>query len=384
MNKQEVSLYRAGELFTERKESGNDTLEILSVSIHSGVSSGQLDDDELGKVVKRSEDKSLYKRVYAGDLVFNMMRAWQGAIGTAEIDGMVSPAYIVAKPCDKVYPPYLNYYMRTKTMINTINRMSYGLTDFRKRLYWDSFSSIEIALPSLEKQVSIASAMQAVDAVIKNKKDLIRALEMLDNAVKYKAFHQKLLLDRHNFTPWRTVHLGDLFDERSERSHGNEELLSVTIANGIIRQSDSEKKLIASTDRSNYKRVMKGDIAYNTMRMWQGAVGVSQYDGIISPAYTVLIPKDGVCGDYFVEYFKSRKMLNEFTRYSQGLTSDTWNLKYAQFSKICVTVPCFDEQLLLTSLFQDLHSRTTLARQELEKWEKYKEGLMQRIFNQQN
>ena len=194
MNKQEVSLYKAGDLFSERKESGNDTLEILSVSIHSGVSSGQLDDDELGKVVKRSEDKSLYKRVYAGDLVFNMMRAWQGAIGTAETDGMVSPAYIVAEPCDKVYPPFMNYYMRTKTMINTINRMSYGLTDFRKRLYWDSFASIEIALPSFEKQVSIAAAMQAVDAVIKNKKDLLRALEKFDAAVKYRAFHQKLLL----------------------------------------------------------------------------------------------------------------------------------------------------------------------------------------------
>ena len=379
MNKQEVSLYKAGDLFSERKESGNDTLEILSVSIHSGVSSGQLDDDELGKVVKRSEDKSLYKRVYAGDLVFNMMRAWQGAIGTAETDGMVSPAYIVAEPCDKVYPPFMNYYMRTKTMINTINRMSYGLTDFRKRLYWDSFASIEIALPSFEKQVSIAAAMQAVDAVIKNKKDLLRALEKFDAAVKYRAFHQKLLFEGHNFAPWETVHLGDLFDERSERSLGNEELLSVTIANGIIRQSDSEKKLIASADRSNYKRVMKGDLAYNTMRMWQGAVGVLQYDGIISPAYTVLIPKEGVCGDYFVEYFKSKNMLNEFTRYSQGLTSDTWNLKYAQFSKIRVIIPCFEEQLLLSSLFGDLRRRTSLARQELEKWEKYKDGLMQKI-----
>lgn len=380
MNKQEISLYKAGDLFSERKESGNDSLEILSVSIHSGVSSGQLDDDELGKVVKRSEDKSLYKRVYKGDLVFNMMRAWQGAIGTAEIDGMVSPAYIVAKPCDKVYPPFMNYYMRTKSMINTINRMSYGLTDFRKRLYWDSFASIEIALPSFEKQVSIAAAMQAADAVIKNKKDLLRAYEKYNTALKYKAFHQKLLAKSDGYASWKALQLGDLFDERIERSLGNEELLSVTIANGIIRQSDSEKRLIASADRSNYKRVKKGDLAYNTMRMWQGAVGVSQYDGIISPAYTVLIPKEGVCGEFFVEYFKSKKMLNEFTRYSQGLTSDTWNLKYAQFSSIRVMVPSYEEQLLLSSLFEDLQNRTYLAKQEIEKWEKYKEGLMQKII----
>ena len=66
MNKQEVSLYKAGDLFSERKESGNDTLEILSVSIHSGVSSGQLDDDELGKVVKYSLQGTTQGRYLTG------------------------------------------------------------------------------------------------------------------------------------------------------------------------------------------------------------------------------------------------------------------------------------------------------------------------------
>ena len=376
----EVSVYKAGELFSERKENGNDSLEILSVSIHSGVSSGQLDNDELGKVVKRSEDKSLYKRVYTGDLVFNMMRAWQGAIGTADTDGMVSPAYIVAEPCNKVYPPFMNYYMRTKSMINTINRMSYGLTDFRKRLYWDSFASIEIYLPSYDEQVLIASAMKAVDAVIKNRKDLLNAYERYDKSIKYKVFHQKIQSPQCSCTPWKEHQLGELFDERNERSHGDEELLSVTIANGIVKQSDTDKKLIASSDRSNYKRVLEGDLAYNTMRMWQGAVGASEYEGIISPAYTVLIPKDEMCGEYFVEYFKSRKMLNAFTRYSQGLTSDTWNLKYAQFSKIHVTIPCYEEQKRLSSVFKELNNKISLIKLEIEKWEKYKEGLMQRIL----
>ena len=375
----EVSIYKAGELFSERKESGNDSLEILSVSIHSGVSSGQLDDEELGKVVRRSEDKSLYKRVYTGDLVFNMMRAWQGAIGTADTDGMVSPAYIVAKPCNKIYPPFMNYYMRTKSMINTINRMSYGLTDFRKRLYWDSFASIEILLPSYDEQVLIASAMQAVDSVIKNKKDLLSTYERYDKSIKYKAFHQKIRFPQSSFTAWKEYQLGELFDERNERSHGDEELLSVTIANGIVKQSDTDKRLIASSDRSNYKRVLEGDLAYNTMRMWQGAVGASEYEGIISPAYTVLIPKDEVCGEYFVEYFKSKMMLNAFTRYSQGLTSDTWNLKYAQFSKIRVTIPCYEEQKMLSSIFEELSYQISLIKLEVEKWEKYKEGLMQML-----
>ncbi|MBQ7174068.1 MAG: hypothetical protein IJR62_01195, partial [Lachnospiraceae bacterium] len=96
-----------GEIYTERNERGNDSLQILTVSIHDGVSDGELDEEGLGKVVRRSEDKSTYKHVYEGDLVFNMMRAWQGAIGTVKNEGMVSPAYITAVPNKEVYPPQI-------------------------------------------------------------------------------------------------------------------------------------------------------------------------------------------------------------------------------------------------------------------------------------
>ena len=101
--------YTLGDLYTERNERGNETLQILTVSIHTGVSDGTLEEDELGKSVRRSEDKTLYKHVYAGDLIFNMMRAWQGAIGVAKSEGMISPAYISAIPDERVFPPFINY-----------------------------------------------------------------------------------------------------------------------------------------------------------------------------------------------------------------------------------------------------------------------------------
>ena len=114
--------YHLSDIYTERKEPGNESLPLLTVSIHSGVSDGELDEDELPKKVKRIEDKSQYKRAATGDLVFNMMRAWQGAIGTVRTEGMVSPAYIVAKPNDKVYPLFMDYYMKTPRMVGIINR----------------------------------------------------------------------------------------------------------------------------------------------------------------------------------------------------------------------------------------------------------------------
>lgn len=141
-----------GDIYVERKEPGNEDLPLLMVSIHSGVSNGEVAEEELPKRVKRIADKSQYKKAVSGDLVFNMMRAWQGAIGTVRTTGMVSPAYIVAEPNDKVYPMFMYYYTRTPQMIYQIARQSYGVTDFRKRLYWDSFTPISCALPPIEEQ----------------------------------------------------------------------------------------------------------------------------------------------------------------------------------------------------------------------------------------
>ena len=173
---------RLGDIYTERKEPGNDSLPILSVSIHSGVSDGELDEEQQTKKVKRIEDKSQYKRAASGDLVFNMMRAWQGAIGTVRTEGMVSPAYIVAKPNDMVDPTFMDYFMKTDRMINTLHRQSYGVTDFRLRLYWDSFAPIRCVLPPLEEQKKIVQILSAQDKVIEL---LDRKIEQQEQLKKY-------------------------------------------------------------------------------------------------------------------------------------------------------------------------------------------------------
>ena len=157
---------KLGDLYFERNEKGNDTLQILSVSIHSGVSSEELDANDLGKTVRRSKDKTTYKHVYKGDLIFNMMRAWQGAIGVAQNEGMISPAYISAVPNNELYPPFMNYLLRRRDIIEQINNLSYGVTDFRKRLYWDSFVKIVCQIPELEEQKCITECFQELDHLI--------------------------------------------------------------------------------------------------------------------------------------------------------------------------------------------------------------------------
>ena len=74
--------------------------------------------------------------------------------------------------------------------------------------------------------------------------------------------------------------IGDIYAERSERGAADMELLSVTMNGGVMQRSEIEGKDNSSEDKSNYKVVRKGDMVYNSMRMWQGANGVSSYDGI--------------------------------------------------------------------------------------------------------
>ena len=205
-----------GDIYTERKEPGNESLPLLTVSIHSGVSDGELDEDELPKKVKRIEDKSQYKRAATGDLVFNMMRAWQGAIGTVRTEGMVSPAYIVAKPNGKVYPPFMDYYMKAPRMVGMINRQSYGVTDFRKRLYWDSFAPIPCILPPVTEQRKIAEILATQDRAIELQGRKIEELKRLKQGCLERMFPRKgqKVPDKRfpGFTgDWEQRKLGDIF-----------------------------------------------------------------------------------------------------------------------------------------------------------------------------
>jgi type I restriction enzyme S subunit len=146
---------RLGALFKEAADIGSDELPVLSVSIHDGVSDREFDDEELDRKVTRSEDRTKYKSVQPGDLVYNMMRAWQGGFGTVAVHGMVSPAYVVARPVTAFCTQFVEHLLRTPHAVEELRRHSHGVTDFRLRLYWDAFKSIKIVLPPPGEQEQI-------------------------------------------------------------------------------------------------------------------------------------------------------------------------------------------------------------------------------------
>ena len=160
------------------------------------------------------------------------------------------------------------------------------------------------------------------------------------------------------------------------------ELLSVTMNDGVMPRSEIEGKDNSSEDKSNYKVVLMGDMVYNSMRMWQGANGISPCDGIVSPAYTVLMPKIPISNGYFAAYFKSPNLINEFRKNSQGMTSDTWNLKYPQIETIKVCIPALSEQNRVADMLGTLERRIVKQAQLVENLKKYKRGLISEILNQ--
>ena len=247
------------------------------------------------------------------------------------------------------------------------------------------YSSYKTYYPLLPEQNKIASFLKKLDQRIEKQRQLIEALKSYKRGLSTALFSRRIRIanaGESQLPEWKKRSLGEVFSERTERARGDEKLLAVTINNGVQDRETLELKDNSSEDKTNYKVVHIGDLAYNSMRMWQGACGVSSYDGIVSPAYTVVFVVDPEMdyAPFWGYYFKEISMLHTFQRNSQGLTSDTWNLKYDKFSKIIVNTPCLEEQVRIASLIDHVSNAITVNEEMLDRLLNYKRGLLAGMF----
>ena len=174
--------------------------------------------------------------------------------------------------------------------------------------------------------------------------------------------------------------MGECFTERVE-SMPDGELISVTINDGIRKFSELGRHDNSNDDKSKYKKVCIGDIAYNSMRMWQGASGYSPYEGIVSPAYTVLSPNSGVNSKCLAYQFKLPGMIHTFQINSQGITSDNWNLKYPALSEIEIFVSTYEEeQAKIAEYFENFDRLITFHQQKITLLTKLKKAMLEKMF----
>ena len=186
--------------------------------------------------------------------------------------------------------------------------------------------------------------------------------------------------DREN-SGWAAVRMGDLLAHRKERAQQTEPLLSVTGGRGVVPQAESGRRDVSSANKWAYWRVYPGDIVYNTMRMWQGVSARSDYFGIVSPAYTVCSPQSGVDSHFLSHVLKLPSFISAFKNRSQGLVSDTWNLKYRSFASIPVTVPGIAEQQRIGAILDAQDEAIRSMGRLIAKLEQAKLGLLQELFS---
>ena len=276
----------------------------------------------------------------------------------------------------KAYFDSLKWY-REIYMISAEGARNHGLLNVPT----DEFINTKHYIPmdSVEQR-KIADFMIALEHRIEAQQSLV------DNLKKYKrGLLSHLIAQKKSFDTsgeWKTVKLGHIFKERTERAKGNETLLAVTISNGVQRRDEIDMKDNSSDDKSNYKCVYIGDIAYNTMRMWQGASGVSPYNGIVSPAYTIVTPirPDLHNMTFWAYYFKYSPLVQTFQKFSQGLTSDTWNLKFPQFSEITVTMPPISEQDKIAECLSVFDEHCKCEDEKLQALLQVRTSLLQQLF----
>ena len=284
--------------------------------------------------------------------------------------------------------------LRSKPVIDAVNSSTFGAK--MPRADWQFMGGMAIVHPPLPEQAAIVRFLDHADRRIRRyiraKQKLITLLEEqkqalihravtrgLDPNVRLKSSGVEWLGDVPEH--WEVRRNGRLFVQRNETGFPELPILEVSLNTGIrIRDfGNSDRKQIMAV-RSEYKRAVKGDIAYNMMRMWQGAVGVIPVDGLVSPAYVVARPLKGTESRYFSALFRTNAYMDEVDKYSHGIVKDRNRLYWEDFKQMPTPYPPPDEQgcivRYLDKATDDIDTVVARGRQEIDLLREYRTRLI--------
>ena len=374
-----------------RKNTNNESTLPLTISAQYGLV------DQITYFNNRvaSRDVSNYYLVLNGEFAYNKSTSDGypfGAVKRLDLyeKGVLSTLYIVFAPKkeQQIDSDYLTVFFDTDRWHKGVaeraaeGARNHGLLNISAEDFFD----IDLSVPKdIVEQKQIGAFIRQLDNLITLHQRKLEKLQNMKKSCLQKMFPKDgATVPEIRFSEfqgdWEERTLGSCFDERLE-SLPDGELLSVTIGSGIKKFSELDRHDNSNTDKSKYKRVCIGDIAYNSMRMWQGASGRSPYEGIVSPAYTVVKPIGDIDTQFFAYMFKKKEIIHLFEINSQGLTSDTWNLKYPAFSKIVVRVPRnVEEQSRIARFLLELDELISCTEQEIEITKRMKKGCLQKMF----
>jgi len=331
---------RNGRLFGHRVEMGFPDLPILEVSLRTGVRVRDMENLKRKQVMSQKEK---YKRAAKGDIAYNMMRMWQGAVGPAPVDGLVSPAYVVVKPYDEANSSYYSYLFRTAAYMQEVNKFSRGIVADRNRLYWESFKQMPSLVPPRPEQDQIVAYLRAQDAhiarFIKAKRELIKLLTEqklriidhvvthgLDTAVALKPSGIEWLGDVPEHWEVKPLKRWVRLNARTlgEKTSPDFEFRYVDIGSVQTGRLAKELERIRfETAPSRARRVLRrGDTIISTVRTYLKAIWYVSEDAddlIASTGFAVLTPGKSVEPEYLGYVIQSSAFVNRVVANSIGI-----------------------------------------------------------------
>ena len=258
------------------------------------------------------------------------------------------------------------------------------------------YSNLEIPVPSFSEQAQIANFLdrktEQIDELIRLKERRIELLQAqrtaLINQVVTKGLDPNVEMKPSGMEwigeipkNWDTVRCTHLFEVKHIKNTSGEINLSVYRDYGVIkRDSRDDNYNRVSEDTSNYKLVDPGDFVFNKMKCWQGSLGISEYRGIVSPAYTVCKPKRPFHGKYFHYLLRSWSYIQEFNRLSYGVRIGQWELRFEDFKDIVVPYPSVLEQAQIANFLNDktqqINELITAEGRKIELLKEYRQSLI--------
>lgn len=357
---------------------------IVPILKMNNLQDGHIDLTDVGSIeISKDEFDSL--KLVRGDLLINRTNSFElvGKAALYDLEGdHVFASYLVRfRLSSSVLPAFVNYYLNSdegqrrlrQLATKAISQANINPTTLKRRLF--------IPVPPIAEQVKIVRVLAEWDHAIDLQEQLLAAKGQLKSDLMRQLLSGKQRLPAYAGSRWMSRRLGDLFTERRETGRGDLALLSITGIDGIVPRESIERRDTSNVDKSKYLRICRGDIGYNTMRMWQGVSAVSDFEGIVSPAYTICVPSEDVDVHFMGYLFKSPPVIHLFKRYSQGLVDDTLSLKFDAFSKIDVVIPSRDEQQAIAQVLTACDREMALLERQLAQIRQQKRGLMQRLLS---
>ncbi|HFD88001.1 MAG TPA: restriction endonuclease subunit S [Gammaproteobacteria bacterium] len=268
---------------------------------------------------------------------------------------------------DYVFQQLLFRYKHIRNVSNASGQQNLNLEIIR---------SITFPSPPLPEQTAIADLLSTWDEAIEKTERLIQAKER-----RFKAIVQRLVGQKCR--EWPHVRPSELFDAISEKNYPEEELLSVTQDRGVIPRSMLEGRVMSPQGNTDsYKLIRKGDFAIS-LRSFQGGIEYSEYQGIISPAYTVLRPKKLIDPDFYKLFFKTYLFIEKYLSIAVIGIRDGKQISIPDFMNIRIPAPPLDEQKRIAEALSTAQQEIDLLSKLVERYKKQKRGLMQKLLTGQ-